>query len=43
MSNRDIFSYLCSNIDCWHSLEPPRIHPAGDVLCILVEPGKVVP
>ena len=22
---------------------PEQIHPAGDVLCILVKPGKVVP
>ena len=21
----------------------PHIHPAGDVLCVLVEPGRVVP
>ena len=31
---------LCSTIN-WFK-EQKQFHPAGDVLCILVEPGKVV-
>ena len=35
-----LVDYKC-NSSIWE--ESAHFHPAGDVLCILVEPGKVVP